>query len=259
VKNHFSKVGLISISPFDQQPQIKLYRDDHDRLKGDCSLCYNAKESVDMAINILSGGYIRPSKQIIVTKADFKQSLNTEKEQKRPRSNLNEKQIKTAYRAMKQALVWNEDDDSGVSMSTALKIIVLEGAFSLEELHSIPNYDEVIEKNIAEACSRFGDIDKITLYSKNPKGILIVKYKTSFAAQECIRLMNNSDFHGKVMKVYFWDGTDHSIVRASHGDGTRTDYEIEEDEEVKRLKEFGSWLEKAVEDELPEELRLQTE
>ncbi len=257
VKDHFSKVGLISISPFDQQPQIKLYRDDHNQLKGDCSLCYNAKESVDMAVNILSGGYIRPSKQITVTKADFTQSLNTEKVQKRSRGNINEKQIKTAYRAMKQALMWNEDDDSGVSKSTALKIIVLEGVFSLEELNKIPKYDETLEKNIAEACGKHGEIDKITLFSKNPKGIVIVKYKTSYAAQECIRALNNSNFYGKVLKVYFWDGTDYSVARSS-GD-SKTDDEVDEDEEVKRLKEFGSWLEQVVEDELPEELRLQTE
>ena len=260
VKDHFSKVGLISISPFDQQPQIKLYHDDHGQLKGDCSLCYNAKESVDMAVNILSGGYIRPSKQITVIKADFTRSLNTEKVQKRPRGNINEKQIKTAYRVMKQALMWNEDDDSGVSKSTALKIIVLEGAFSLEELHKIPKYDETIEKNIAEACSKHGEIDKITLYSKNPKGIVIVKYKTSYAAQECVRVLNNSNFCGKMLKVYFWDGTDYSIVRPSaHSTSSRTDDELDEGEEAKRLKEFGSWLENAVEDELPEELRLQTE
>jgi len=261
VKDHFSKVGLISISPFDQQPQIKLYRDDQDQLKGDCSLCYNAKESVEMAINILSGGYIRPSKQITVTRADFTQSLNTDKEYKRPRGNINEKQIKTVYRAMKQALTWNEDDDSGVSKSNALKIVVLQGVFSPEEFQRIPNYDGIIEKNIAEACSKHGEIDKITLFSKNPKGVVIVKFKTSYAAQECIRALNNFDFHGKLLKVYFWDGTDFSIARTSggHDSNGKTDDEVEEDEEVKRLKEFGSWLEKAVEEELPEELRLQTE
>jgi RNA recognition motif-containing protein len=71
VKLHFSKVGLIALNPLDQQSKIKLYYDANGLCKGDCSLCYNAKESVDVAINVLDLGYIRPSNQVNVTKAEF--------------------------------------------------------------------------------------------------------------------------------------------------------------------------------------------
>jgi hypothetical protein len=67
VKAHFSKVGLIALSATDQQPKIKLYLDEAGGAKGDCSLCYVAEESVQMAVDVLSGGFIRPSFQVLYT------------------------------------------------------------------------------------------------------------------------------------------------------------------------------------------------
>lgn len=52
-------------------PKIKLYKDEEGNLKGDCSICYNAKESVEMAVSYLDEGYIRPTHKIRVTKAEF--------------------------------------------------------------------------------------------------------------------------------------------------------------------------------------------
>jgi HIV Tat-specific factor 1 len=71
IKAHFSKVGLIAISAVDQQPKIKLYLDETGVPKGDCSICYNAEQSVQMAVEVLSGGYLRPSHQVTVTRAEF--------------------------------------------------------------------------------------------------------------------------------------------------------------------------------------------
>ena len=67
------QVGLIEISPYDQQPKIKIYRegDESSECKGDGSLCYNSEESVKLAIEILDGGFLRPAFQIRVTRADF--------------------------------------------------------------------------------------------------------------------------------------------------------------------------------------------
>lgn len=75
-------MGLIALSPYDQQPKIKIYREqpppgagavDPNTLpcKGDCLICYNAEESVKLALDVLSGGYIRPNSQVTVTRADF--------------------------------------------------------------------------------------------------------------------------------------------------------------------------------------------
>ena len=160
IKSHFSKVGLIALSPIDQTDKIKLYKDEVGELKGDCSLCYHATESVEMAINFLDGGYIRPSHLIQVTKAAFETkkhdvlptagqpllagggSTSTNESvsasststtaasaitttHRRPK--VSHAQVKTIKSVVHQALSWSEDDDIGISKSSALKIIVLQG------------------------------------------------------------------------------------------------------------------------------------
>ena len=139
VKAHFSKVGLIAISATDQLPKIKLYYDDAGDAKGDCSLCYVAEESVKMAIDILSGGYIRPSHQVTVTRADFSQSEHGNNRRhassgSRPTKKVSHQQVKVAKSAIDQALSWNEDDDAGASKFSFLRIVVLENMFAPREL-----------------------------------------------------------------------------------------------------------------------------
>lgn len=136
-------MGLIAISAVDQQPKIKIYRGSDGRCKGDCALCYNAEGSLDMALEVLHEGYIRPGYQITVKKAEFLassaqtdgvtedgiQNQNQNQNQfKQSRPKLSQAQVKVAKSAMRQALTWNEDDDMGLSKSKALKIVVLEGA-----------------------------------------------------------------------------------------------------------------------------------
>jgi hypothetical protein len=136
-------MGLIAISAVDQLPKIKIYKDNDGRCKGDCALCYNAEGSLDMALDVLHEGYIRPGFQITVKKAEFQASSaqvdvaedgpQTQNQNQNPnqfkqsRPKLSQAQVKVAKSAMRQALTWNEDDDMGLSKSKALKIVVLEG------------------------------------------------------------------------------------------------------------------------------------
>jgi len=254
IQSHFGKVGLIALNPLDQQPKIKIYRTDDGECKGDCSIGYNAIESVKMALDILHDGYIRPTHKIQVTQAEFeiKDKIQSSSSKRAPTSNVSQAQIKTAQRAMKQALAWNEDDDIGVNKSQALKIIVLEGMFDPIDFANDPKFEEELEKDIVTECEKFGQILKMTLFSKNPRGIVIVKFNTGYAAQETIKLMNGRFFSGKKIKAYYWDGkTDYTVSSSSSE-------QHEEEEEDQRLNEFGDWLDKDQED-LPEEFQLRTE
>ena len=305
LKDHFSKVGLIALSPYDQQPKIKVYREDmhilnHDDdddnvnsaaatassssagadslpCKGDCSICYNAEESVQLAIDILNGGYIRVGYQVTVSRASFAvQAVSANSNgnnntnglisnsssgdvisvmnKKKDRPILSQAQVKVAKSAIKQALTWNEDDDIGVSKSSALRIIVLQGLFRPQDFNENSNFSDELEEDIAMECSKCGNIEKITVFSSNPRGVVIVKFSTSFAAQECIKLMNGRYFGGKKILCFFWDGvTNYSVV-------VKSDQQEDEEEkqEEHRLDEFGDWLEQNQE-ELPEEFMLRTE
>lgn len=122
------QVGIIAISPLDQQPKIKLYRDDHGNLKGDASICYNAEASVEMAVSVLDGGFIRPmSKPLSVSRAEFQKKEggdeSTASVWKKPRQTLTHAQVKVTQNAMAQALAWNEDDDLGMIFVGVLYIL----------------------------------------------------------------------------------------------------------------------------------------
>lgn len=151
--------------------------------------------------------------------------------------------------------------------------------------------------DIAEECEKCGVVEKITLFSQNVRGIVVVKFSTSYAAQECVKLMNGRFFGGRKIKSFFWDGvTNYTVTSSSmrriggkkrdsdeqkeravevgegqpgsgsgNSDGQpnlREEDEDDEDDEDRvessRLDEFGDWLEHEQED-LPEEFRLRTE
>lgn len=236
--------------------RIKIYRDEAGSCKGDASVCYNAETSVAMAIDILSGGYIRPSNKITVNKAEFtdKKDSNggssSSHQEKRPK--MTAAQYKVAQSVMKNALAWNEDDDIGVSRDSSLKIVVLEGMFKPSDFESSPDFAQELEEDIANECSKCGEIKKITVFSQHPNGIAIIKFGTAFAAQECINLTNGRYFGGQHLKSFFWDGM------TNYGSLSLKQQELDESKEDARLEEFGDWLEDEQAD-LPDEFRLNVE
>jgi HIV Tat-specific factor 1 len=225
--------------------------DESGACKGDCSLCFNAEASVKMAIDILSGGFIRPSHQISVSKADFKKAepANTS-EAKRPK--LTPAQYKVAQSVMKNALAWNEDDDIGLTSAKGLKIVVIENLFKPSDFSENKDFERELEEDIASECSKCGEIKKITIFSKNKKGVVVVKFATAFSAQECINLTNGRHFGGNILKSYFWDGV------TNFSEATPFERDLEEKKEEERIHEFGDWLEKE-QDDLPEEFQLRVE
>ena len=205
-----------------------------------------------MAIQVFDGGFIRPNCKITVTKAEFQNISNNDTAlSKRVRPSVTRAQIKVAQSAVAQALAWNDEGDIGISKRQGLRIVVLEGMFHPHDFND-PSFSDELEADIATECEKYGEIEKITIFSKNPRGVVVVKFKTAFAAQECIRAVHGRFFGGNQLKCYFWDGTTNfSQVPASV-------IEQEEKEEEARIDEFGDWLEKEQEN-LPEEFQLKTE
>ena len=267
-------MGLIALNPVDQLPKIKIYLDDNGQPKGDCSICYNAESSADMALEVLDGGYLRPSSRpLSVTKAEFQKRAApqgtgdvTQRPRKKPM--LTSAQIKVSQNAMAQALAWNEDDDMGVSKSKALKIVVIENMFDPNQVDAEYKgadtaFFEDLEKDVATEGEKCGQMDKITIFSRSPQGAVIIKYCTSYAAQECVRMFDGRIYDGKKLRCKFWDGEmDYTAVSVPlYADqllaGGTTDVSTK-DVDDSRLDEFGDWLDNEQED-LPEEFRLRVE
>ncbi len=131
--------------------------------------------------------------------------------------------------------------------------------FDPKEGENNEQFFEDLEKDLVVECEKCGPIDKITVFSTHPKGVVIIKFHTSFAAQECIRIMDGRYFGGRRLRSMFWDGvTNYSTPSAGGGAVAESKGEQSKDADEERLEEFGDWLEHEQED-LPEEFRLRVE
>ena len=86
---------------------------------------------------------------------------------------------------------------------------------------------------------------KIDFFRENPAGFCKIKFVESFAADECIKLMDGRFFDSRKLKCFYWDGkTDYKTVRE-----TKQDFN-------ERVEKFGDWLEGQT---LPEEFQIRRE
>jgi HIV Tat-specific factor 1 len=264
VANFFSRVGLLDLDPETQKPKIKLYRykegdmitDKYGKLiatqcgslKGDCSICFARPESVDLAVQLLDESHFRANldAKISIQRAKFEQ--HGEYKAKR----VSEVKRKVVRLAKLQAVGWDEDGENGriTGGLKGLRIVVLKYVFNPSKNDIKDLYLHEIESNIRSECEQWGNVEKITMFAKNPDGIVIIKFTQPLAASQALNYFNgqkSSDMPGKHIEAIFWDGvTDYTI----HDDAK------EEAEAEKRHEEFGNWLD---EQELPEEFQLQVE
>ena len=254
VAAHFSKAGVIEIDVKTQQPRVKLYRDKETAiLKGDGSVCFAMPESVSIALSVLDGSSLRadPNSTLTVTSASFQQKGSQLVEKAAPSL----KQRKVAQLAAKQAMSW---DDGGNGRLTGgikgLTIVVLKNLFTLAEL-TIDKEDTVLQEvqdEIVKICADLGSIEKITVFSKHPEGVAIVKFKEVEAATECLRAMSGrANFRDAAVALpttaHYWDG---------ETDYTNRNAKEEEKEEQTRLDAFGEYLSNQ---EVPDEFKVRTE
>ncbi|CBJ28191.1 conserved unknown protein [Ectocarpus siliculosus] len=242
VREHFSKCGIIATDPLTQQPKIKIYKDDEGHPKGDGSVCYAKAESVEMAINVLHEGQLRPGVTIEVSKAVFQQKGQSFDNTKRLK--VNDARVKVARAAAEQALSWAENDDTGATKG-GLKIVVVENMFHPSDFEANERFGEELEADLLAEGEKLGPVEKITVFAKNNKGPVVVKFGTAYAASECVKVFDGRFFGGRKLSCHFWDGVTNYTIK-----------EEDEKEEAQRLDAFGDWLE---EQELPEELRPRTE
>lgn len=263
----FSKVGIIDLDPQNQRPKVKLYKHKEGPQKGTCkgdaSICYARAESVALALQVLDEAPFRDSLKgdnypVRVQRAKFEQQGG---DYHARRQRVSEAQRKVAKMAVKQARDWDDGEFNGrlTGGLKGLRIIVLKRLFHPEEFARKTEEEEdallaELERDVRQPCEELGAVEKITVFSKNPRGVLIVKFAQPGAASEAVKAWNGKSFtfnkKDRKVEATFWDGVQDYTIR---------DEANEEAEMEKRHDAFGDWLDGQGEDELPEELRLKVE
>jgi HIV Tat-specific factor 1 len=260
VAAYFSKVGIIDLDPETQKPKIKLYRhkqegesDDQSRtLKGDASICYARPESVELALQILDENLFRDGATLSVQRAKFEQhgTLGGDSKAGVGRRMISEAKRKVARLAALQAVGWDEGENGRIAGGLkGLRIVVLMNMFDPADFQKDTNDEKLkaLEKEVRAECEEFGTVEKITLFSKHPAGVMIVKFTQPAASSEAVTKFNGKVWAGRKVEASYWDGVT---------DYTCHDAVSEEKEAEKRLDEFGDWLENQ---DLPDEFQLKVE
>lgn len=240
IKEVFSKYGVISEEIDTGKPRIKLYRNEDGSLKGDALVIYFRPESVNLAIQMLDDSPLRVasgSQQTIkVQAADF--SYKAQQEAPAKTTKKEKRKIIAKTQKLNNKLAdWDDDDPSTLTENNSKwdKLVILKHMFTLQELEEDPALILDLKEDVREECEKLGEITNVVLYDKEEDGVITVKFKDTYGAQACVKLMDGRFFAGRRVEAYIADGSEKFKK-------TKT-IEVTEDDEAARLESFGKFLE----------------
>ena len=263
----FSRCGVIAEEIDGRRPRIKLYTAPDGTFKGDALVVYFRAESVDLAVQMLDESELRfgePGK-MHVQEADFSYKKQGQSGEAAPKTNSKDKKkiIKKIQKLNSKLADWDDDDPGTTSGSTRSKwdrLVILKHMFTLEELAADPAAILEIKDEIRQECAKCGEVTNVVLFDLEKDGVASVRFTDEDAALACVRvgghvasrvkpdtsyadeilqINDGRAFATRRVEAYIADGTEKfsktSEKKALPGD--------DDEEESKRLEQFGSWLE----------------
>eukprot|EP00930_Biecheleria_cincta_P056233 TRINITY_DN42393_c0_g1_i1.p1 TRINITY_DN42393_c0_g1~~TRINITY_DN42393_c0_g1_i1.p1 ORF type:complete len:604 (-),score=175.50 TRINITY_DN42393_c0_g1_i1:55-1833(-) len=205
----FKRAGVLKLDVDTGSSKIRIYNGEDGKCKGDALVTFANPASVELAVKHLHEHELRPGCRICVQQADFDEEkrdakLSKDKLKELAASRKPERaKYLAAKNAMKEAVSWSGEMDDG----SGRKIIILKHMFSFEEAAKEGKdfYVELTEEVKAE-CEKIGQVVRVTPLEHHKQGIVCVKFKTSWEAEECIRVMDGRYFDGRTVEASFYDG-----------------------------------------------------
>ncbi|KAL2006120.1 hypothetical protein VTN00DRAFT_9774 [Thermoascus crustaceus] len=254
----FCKCGVIAEEIDSGRPRIKMYTDEEGKFKGDALVVYFRPESVNLAVQMLDDSDFRlgvkgPQGPMKVQPADF--SFKSQKEVPDKVSARDKKKIlKKTQKLNSKLAVWDDDDIAAMADTSSRweKVVILKHMFTLKEIDEDPAVILDIKEDIRDECSKIGEVTNVVLFDKEPEGVVSVRFSDPEAARQCVRIMDGRYFAGTRVEAYIADGTERfkktNEKRAALEDMAERGVDAEQDEH-RRLEDFGSWLESQRESE----------
>lgn len=213
-ENLVKKYGIIKPDEKTGKPKIKLYTDKEGKPKGDGLCCYLAKESVDLALDILDGDTVEGHKlSVQPAKFELKGKFDASKKKKALK-----KRDKQAMAKQKEKLLgWG-----GMGMTSGAeekqkrqrfeKVVVFRNCFTVDEMNRDPCLILRVKEDLRRISAPFGQTQKVNLFDGHPQGVCSVSFINHEGADRAIDSLNGKLFRGRTLDVSRWDGhTDFSI------------------------------------------------
>ncbi|KAL1862157.1 hypothetical protein Plec18170_000981 [Paecilomyces lecythidis] len=258
INDVFCKCGVIAEEIDSGRPRIKMYTDENGKFKGDALVVYFRPESVNLAVQMLDEtdfrlGVTGPQGPMKVQPADF--SFKSQQEAPAKTSMRDKKKILRKTQKLNSKLADWDDDDVAALPDTSSKwdrVVVLKHMFTLKEIEEDPAAILDIKEDIRDECSKLGEVTNVVLYDREPDGVVTVRFSDLEAARQCVRMMDGRFFSGTRVEAYIADGSERfkktNEKRAALEDMAENGLDADQDE-YRRLDEFGSWLESQRESE----------
>ncbi|CAL1707081.1 unnamed protein product [Somion occarium] len=250
----FSKCGLIEED--DQgEPKVKMYAREDGTFSGEALVVYFKEESVMLALNILDDAELRlgdPSTKMSVQKAAFGHKHEAGAQEGNSEAKLRKvvdkkKATKRIGKMQKKLGEWDDDDGFGPAITEEDKlpvsnknsrVVVLKHMFTLDALEKDASLLLDLKEDVRDEASTLGEVTNVSLYDKEPDGVMTVKFRDPLSAQACVLKMNGRFFDGRRVEASLYAGKQR--FRRS---GVSEEVEGEGDEaEKKRLDDFAQWL-----------------
>jgi hypothetical protein len=69
-----------------------------------------------------------------------------------------------------------------------------------------PEFRTELEEDVEAEAKKFGEVDKVKVFTTNPDGAVSVRFKTAEAADKCVAAMDGRWFGGQQLEAAMWDG-----------------------------------------------------
>ncbi|TLD23244.1 hypothetical protein PspLS_07552 [Pyricularia sp. CBS 133598] len=125
------------------------------------------------------------------------------------------KVIKKAQKMSAKLADWDDDDpyphlaaavgagpgQNGPTNKKAERTVILRHMFTLKELDEDPAALLEIKEDIRDECEKMGEVTNVVLFDLEEDGIVSVRFRTSDAAEACIKLMHGRSFDGRTVQA----------------------------------------------------------
>jgi len=196
-----SKCGLIMKDPTTGVYKIKLY-EKNGCLKGDALCTYIKVDSVELALEILDGGYIRQN-QVKVERAKFtlKGDYDPSKKPKQKKRKDKEK-LKKKQEAL---FAWKPEKLRGERPKHE-KVVVVKNAFSPDDFNNNVELILELKEDFRDEAGKQGTCKRVEIFDAHPEGVVQIFMSSQEEADAVVTNFNGRFFGGRRLTAELYDG-----------------------------------------------------